>query len=159
MEEARVLEGSAVHAVVSLPRQLQDISSRDLYLICGQRCCARSNVSATIWATSRPPSRGPCHSNIQYHSSFTPTQPFRGSLAGTKHRKPPRDVGQSCLHFPMPDQWNIQLPPEVGKAANDIPPEASPDFSNNAHAHTSYLSPIFDPSPKPRVTQRKAYGW
>ena len=52
-----------------------------------------------------------------------------------------------CLRIiiKLADQWNIQLPPEVEKAANDIPPEASPDFSNNAHAHTSYLSPISIP--------------
>jgi hypothetical protein len=52
-----------------------------------------------------------------------------------------------CLRIiiKLADQWNIQLPPEVERAANDIPPEVTLDHCNNAHAHTSYLSPISNP--------------
>ena len=45
----------------------------------------------------------------------------------------------------LADQWNIQLPDEVEKAANDIPHEGSTDLTNNANAQMSYLSPISNP--------------
>ena len=79
--------------------------------------------------------------------SPSPTRWLAQSIASLREMSVNHAFAFRCLRIiiKLADQWNIQLPPEVERAANDIPPEVTLDHCNNAHAHTSYLSPISNP--------------